>query len=70
MRQPVHRSPPPAGRVDKVCEGKGRVRADARLERLLRSLEGQPAEALSDLLFSYRFERYGLRALPYLLGWS
>jgi len=46
------------------------ARADARLERLLRSLEGQPAEALSDLLFSYRFERYGLRALPYLLGWS
>ena len=46
------------------------ARADARLERLLRSLEGQPAEVLSDLLFSYRFERYGLRALPYLLGWS
>ncbi|MFM7269977.1 MAG: NAD(P)/FAD-dependent oxidoreductase [Cyanobium sp.] len=44
-------------------------RADRRLSRLLRSLENQPAEALSALLFDYRFERYGWRALPYLLGW-
>lgn len=44
-------------------------RADRRLQRLLRGLEAQPAETLSALLFDYRFERYGLRALPYLLGW-
>ena len=43
--------------------------ADRRLDRLLASLEGQPAEALSELLFDYRFERYGAKALPYLLGW-
>ena len=43
--------------------------ADRRLERLLIGLEGQRAEELSALLFDYRFERYGLRALPYLLGW-
>ncbi|MBM5792049.1 MAG: NAD(P)/FAD-dependent oxidoreductase [Cyanobacteria bacterium M_surface_10_m1_298] len=45
-------------------------RADARLQRLLTGLEASAsAEALSQLLFDYRFERYGLRALPYLLGW-
>jgi hypothetical protein len=27
------------------------------------------AEDLAALLFNYRFERYGLRALPYALGW-
>ena len=42
--------------------------ADRRLASLLTSLENQPAEALTELLFAYRFERYGLRALPYLLG--
>jgi flavin-dependent dehydrogenase len=45
-------------------------RADARLQRLLTGLEASAsAEALSALLFDYRFERYGLRAVPYLLGW-
>jgi hypothetical protein len=45
-------------------------RADARLQRLLAGLEASAsAETLSDLLFEYRFERYGLKALPYLLGW-
>jgi flavin-dependent dehydrogenase len=44
-------------------------RGDARLSRLLNSLEGEPAAALGELLFDYRFERYGWRALPYLLGW-
>lgn len=44
-------------------------RADMRLERLLASLEPQRAEDLGALLFGYRFERYGPRALPYLLGW-
>jgi len=44
-------------------------RADRHLERLLSGLEGCRAEDLSALLFDYRFERYGLRALPYLLGW-
>jgi flavin-dependent dehydrogenase len=42
--------------------------ADRRLERLLEGLRGCRAEDLSDLLFRYRFERYGLKALPYLLG--
>jgi len=42
--------------------------ADRRLGSLLTSLEQEKASALSDLLFGYRFERYGLRALPYLLG--
>ena len=44
-------------------------RADRRLGRLLRGLESAKAEELSALLFDYRFERFGLRALPYLLGW-
>lgn len=44
--------------------------ADARLRRLLTGLEaGASAADLSALLFAYRFEHYGLRALPYLLGW-
>jgi flavin-dependent dehydrogenase len=42
--------------------------SDRRLERLLEGLQVCRAEDLSDLLFRYRFERYGLRALPYLLG--
>ena len=42
--------------------------ADRRLDALLSSLENQPADVLSELLFDYRFERYGWRALPYLLG--
>ena len=43
--------------------------ADGRLQRLLTGLERTAsAEDLSALLFAYRFERYGLRALPYLLG--
>lgn len=42
---------------------------DARLERLLRGLETAKAEDLSALLFHYRFERYGLKALPYVLSW-
>ncbi|WP_231597920.1 NAD(P)/FAD-dependent oxidoreductase [Synechococcus sp. CBW1002] len=44
-------------------------RADHRLERLLAGLETCEAADLSALLFDYCFERYGLRALPYLLGW-
>ena len=44
-------------------------RADGHLDRLLRGLEHSAAEDLSALFFDYRFERYGLRALPYLLGW-
>lgn len=42
---------------------------DRHLDRLLRGLETRRAEDLSALLFYYRFERYGLRAVPYLLGW-
>ncbi len=44
-------------------------RADGRLDQVLRGLESSRAEDLSALLFGYRFERYGLRAMPYLLGW-
>ena len=45
-------------------------RGDQRLGRLLQGLEaGSSAADLSALLFDYRFERYGLRSLPYLLGW-
>lgn len=43
--------------------------ADGRLDQVLRGLERRRAEDLSALLFGYRFERYGLRAMPYLLGW-
>ncbi len=43
--------------------------ADGRLDQVLRGLENRRAEDLSALLFGYRFERYGLRAMPYLLGW-
>ena len=42
---------------------------DGRLERVLRGLEVRRAEDLSALFFDYRFERYGLRSLPYALGW-
>jgi flavin-dependent dehydrogenase len=43
--------------------------ADRRLGHLLDGLEMSRAEDLSALLFDYRFERYGLKAMPYLLGW-
>jgi flavin-dependent dehydrogenase len=43
-------------------------RADRRLERLIHGLSATAeASALSELLFKYNFERYGLRLLPYLL---
>ena len=43
-------------------------RADRRLERLIHGLSASAeAPALSELLFNYNFERYGLRLLPYLL---
>ena len=43
-------------------------RADRRLERLIHGLAATTeAPALSELLFNYNFERYGLRLLPYLL---
>ena len=40
-----------------------------RLETLLSGLAGCTASDLSALLFDYRFDRYGRRALPYQLGW-
>ena len=43
--------------------------ADRRLGQLLNGLEMSRAEDLAALLFEYRFERYGLKAMPYLLGW-
>lgn len=43
-------------------------RADQRLQRLINGLSTKAkASALSELLFDYNFERYGLRLLPYLL---
>ena len=42
--------------------------SDRRLEKWLAVLEKSSAEDLSALLFNYRFERFGLKALPYLLG--
>ena len=43
-------------------------RADRRLRRLIHGLSvSTEAPALSELLFDYNFERYGLRLLPYLL---
>ena len=48
--------------------GLNNCRADQRLERLINGLSSTAkATALSELLFEYRFERYGLRLLPYLL---
>ncbi len=45
-------------------------RGDRRLSALLHGLEQTAAAGdLSALLFHYRFERYGGRMLPYLLGW-
>ena len=42
-------------------------KSDRRMDRLIHGLSGQAkAEDLSELLFSYRFERYGWRLLPYL----
>ena len=42
-------------------------RADQRLERLIHGLSATAkSSALSELLFDYNFERYGLRLLPYL----
>ncbi|MEB3176451.1 MAG: NAD(P)/FAD-dependent oxidoreductase [Synechococcus sp.] len=48
--------------------GLSNAAADKRLEHWLGALERCSAEDLSRLLFEYRFERFGLRALPYLLG--
>ena len=43
-------------------------KADRRLERLIHGLSAATkAQALSELLFDYKFECYGLRLLPYLL---
>ena len=48
--------------------GLDNARADRRLERLIDGLSATAeATALSELLFNYNFERYGLRLLPYLL---
>lgn len=46
--------------------GLANAKADQRLDRLLNGLQTKRAEDLSALLFDYRFERYGLKALPYL----
>ena len=47
--------------------GLDNAKADQRMERLISGLSEQAsAEDLSELLFEYRFERYGWRLLPYL----
>ena len=47
--------------------GLNNKKADQRMERLISGLSEQAsAEDLSELLFDYRFERYGWRLLPYL----
>ena len=47
--------------------GLNNPRADQRIERLIHGLSATAeASALSELLFDYNFERYGLRLLPYL----
>jgi len=43
-------------------------KADHRLDHWLQILEQCSAAELSALLFDYRFERFGWRALPYVLG--
>ncbi len=44
--------------------------ADQRLIKLIDALTLKAsAEEISALLFDYRFERYGLKLLPYLFGW-
>lgn len=59
-----------SGRLaQRTWRGLGDAQGDERLERLLQGLETRRAEDLSALLFHYRFERYGLRSLPYALGW-
>ncbi len=46
-------------------------RSDRRISKLIRGLEKKmSAEDISALLFDYRFERYGFRLLPYLMGWK
>ncbi len=48
-----------------LCDEK----ADDRLKRLIYGLsKSSSADDLSALLFDYRFERYGIRLLPYLFG--
>ena len=45
-------------------------KSDKRILKLINGLaQKASAEDLSALLFDYRFERYGLRLLPYLVGW-
>ena len=48
--------------------GLNNPKADQRLSKLISGLSARAsAQDLSDLLFNYRFERYGLRLLPYLI---
>ncbi len=45
-------------------------KSDKRILSLIEGLsESSTAEDISALLFDYRFERYGIKLLPYLLGW-
>ena len=45
-------------------------KSDKRILDLIEGLsDTSTAKDISALLFDYRFERYGLKLLPYLLGW-
>ena len=53
----------------KTWQNIGHEKGDQRIGGLIRGLSlNASAEDLSALLFDYRFERYGLRFIPYLLG--
>ncbi len=55
----------------KIWWGLSNESADKRLTLLIKKLsEKASADEISALLFDYRFERYGLKLLPYLLGWQ
>lgn len=46
-------------------------KADIRMAKIINGLtKNASAEDINDLLFNYKFERYGLRLLPYLFGWK
>ena len=45
-------------------------KSDRKITSLLEGMSKKAsAEEISAMLFDYKFEKYGLRFLPYLLGW-
>ena len=46
-------------------------KGDKRMQRLINSLSSKAsADEISALLFDYKFERFGIRLFPYLIGWN